>query len=387
MKDFDQVIERKNTGSEKWDALDEVFGARDLVPMWVADMDFAAPPAVAEAIAARASHPVYGYHSRGAGWYEAAADWLAVRHNWKVDADWLSFTPGVVTAISVAIQTFTCPGDKVLIQPPVYPRFFSCVRQNQRQLVVNPLRRTEEGYTIDFDHFEKELAGGVKLLLLCSPHNPVGRVWTREELTRLGEICLRYGTLIIADEIHADIVFRGRRHLPVASLSPELAASTITCIAPSKTFNIAGLASSLAVIADPGLRLRFNEAATALNICDGTIFGNIALEAAYRKGGQWLDGLLDYLEGNADYLCEYFQRNVPGIRVDKPEATYLAWLDCRGLGVDPRSLNEFFVREAKVGLSDGTRFGGEGFMRLNFGCPRPMLQEGLERIAAACAKL
>jgi len=385
---FDQIIERKNSGSEKWDALGEVFGAKDLLPFWVADMDFAAPPEVAAAIAARAAHPVYGYHSRSGGYYEAVTNWLDRRHGWTVAAEWLSDTPGVVTAISVAIQTFTQPGDKVLIQSPVYPRFFSCIAQNRRQLVVNPLREGEDGYSIDFDHFEQALASGVKIVLLCSPHNPVGRVWTRQELLRLGEICLRYGALIIADEIHADIVFKGYRHLPLASLSPELAASTITCIAPSKTFNIAGLAASMTVIADPGLRARYNEATSALNICEGNIFGNIALEAAFRNGDQWLDCLLGYLEDNADFLCEFFGRNIPGVKVMKPQGTYLAWLNCRELGIDPPSLNSFFVRQAKVGLSDGARFGaeGQGFMRLNFGCPRPMLREGLERIAMACRR-
>ncbi|MDR3591067.1 MAG: PatB family C-S lyase [Negativicutes bacterium] len=386
---FGQMIERRNTGAEKWDALGEVFGDKDLLPLWVADMDFAAPPAVAEAIASRAAHPIYGYHRRGDGYYEAATAWLENRHGWKVAENWLVDTPGVVTALSVAIQAFTRPGDKVLIQAPVYPRFFSCVTKNKRQLVINPLARGGNGYGIDFDHLEQELAAGVRLILLCSPHNPVGRVWTEQELMRLGETCLRFGALIVADEIHADIVFKGHRHLPLASLSPELAASTVTCIAPSKTFNIAGLAASLTVIADPGLRTRFNDITKALNICDGNIFGNIALEAAYRHGGPWLDSLLGYLEDNADFLVRFFARNIPGIKVEKPQGTYLAWLDCRALGIDPAELNAYFVRQAKVGLSDGARFGreGQGFMRLNFGCPRPLLQDGLERIAAAYSRL
>ncbi|MDR3559948.1 MAG: PatB family C-S lyase [Negativicutes bacterium] len=381
---FDQIIDRRNTGAEKWDALNAVFGADDVLPLWVADMDFASPPAVAEALQARAAHPVYGYHVRGDGYYAAAVDWLGRRHGWAVEKDWLSDVPGVVTAISVAIQAFTQPGDKVLIQPPVYPRFFSAVQQNRRQLVTNPLRQDGQGYHIDFEHFEQAMADGVKLVVLCSPHNPVGRVWTREELIRLGSICLRHKALIIADEIHADIVFKGHHHLPLAALSPELAACTVTCIAPSKTFNVAGLATSLTVIADPELRVRYNAALAALNLGEGNIFGNIALEAAYRHGGEWLDGLLEYLEDNADFVVDFFRRHIPGIAVAKPEATYLAWLDCRSLGMTPADLKDFFVRQAKVGLSDGTRFGAEGFMRLNFGCPRPLLRQGLQRIAAAC---
>jgi cystathionine beta-lyase len=383
---FDEIIDRHNTGSEKWDGVAHIFGTADVLPMWVADMDFSAPPAVVEAIRARAVHGVYGYAARGEGFYQSAVDWLQTRHGWRVDSKWLSGTAGVVTAMSIAIRALTEPGDKILIQTPVYPRFFSCVTQNGRQLVENALQESGGRYVIDFAQLEKELAGGVKLMILCSPHNPVGRVWTRDELMKLGELCLRYGVLVISDEIHCDLVLKGNRHSPFAALSPELADITVTCISPSKTFNIAGLATSLTVISNDGLRGRYEALLKAIHVDEGNIFGIIALEAAYRHGAGWLDSLLDYLEGNAKIVADFVAERIPAIKTVRPEATYLAWLDCRALGIPPRELNDFFVRSARVGLSDGRRFGagGQGFMRLNFGCPRAVLREGLERLVKAC---
>ncbi|MBP2653197.1 MAG: pyridoxal phosphate-dependent aminotransferase [Firmicutes bacterium] len=381
--DFDQIIERQGTGAEKWDGRENIFGSEDLLPMWVADMDFASPPEVVTALTARAAHGIYGYPLRGDGFYQAAIDWLKRRHGWNVNRDWINSAPGVVSAISIALQAFTSPGDKVLIQPPVYPGFFSAVQKSGRNLVLNPLRQEGRRYVIDFADLEAKLASGVKLFVLCSPHNPVGRVWTKEELVTLGELCLKHGTLVVADEIHSDLVFLRKRHIPFASLSPEFAAIAVTCVSPSKTFNVAGLATALTVIAESRMRARYESVLKAMHVEECNIFGITALEAAYRHGEAWLDSLLIYLETNADFLVSFLRQRNCGIEVEKPEATYLAWLDCRSLGLKGANLPEFFASKAKVGLSDGRRFGEQGFMRLNFACPRALLEEGLERIEAA----
>ncbi|MBP2644574.1 MAG: aminotransferase class [Firmicutes bacterium] len=382
--DFDQMIDRHHTGAEKWDGLMSIFGCDDVLPMWVADMDFASPPAVVEALVSRARHGVYGYPLRAEGYYQAAMNWQKSRHGWTVEKPWINSVPGVVSAISLALQAFTHPGDKVLIQPPVYPGFYKAIRKNGRELVENPLRLEHGRYGIDFTDLENKLATGVKVMILCSPHNPVGRVWSKEELLRLGECCQRHGVLMIADEIHGDLVFRGHAHQPLATLSPEFAANTITFVSPSKTFNVAGLATALSIIPDAALRARYQTVLDAVHIEEGNIFGITALEAAYASGGDWLDSLLVYLEGNADMVVDTFKKTESPIKVLKPEATYLAWLDCRGLGLTPDKVPEFFTRLAKVGLSDGRRFGeqGNGFMRLNFACPRPVLKYGLERICS-----
>ncbi|MBP2650789.1 MAG: cystathionine beta-lyase [Firmicutes bacterium] len=383
--DFNQIIDRRQSGAEKWDDCKNIFGCDDVLPMWVADMDFPSPPEVVSALMSRASHGVYGYPVKGDSYYQAAIDWVKDRHDWTVERGWINSTPGVVSAMSIAVQAFTNPGDKVLIQPPVYPGFFKAVQNNGRKLVENPLSWNGDRYVIDFTDLDAKLATGVKVVILCSPHNPVGRVWTQEELMRLGEICLNHGVLVIADEIHSDLVFRGHNHLPFAALSPDFAANSVTCISPSKTFNVAGLNTALTIIPDDGLRRRYQAVLGAMHVEEGNIFGITALEAAYRQGESWLENVLAYLEENADLVVSYFQKLDNGIKTIKPEATYLAWLDCRELGLEVAKVPTFFIHKAKVGLSDGRRFGeqGAGFMRLNFACPREVLIQGLERISAA----
>ena len=382
--DFDVLIERRGTNCVKWDGLEQRYGDKDLLPFWVADMDFAAAEPIQRALLERIQHPVYGYSSVAASVYEAVISWLERRFSWSIHRDWISFTAGVVNAINLIIQTYTLPGEKVIVQPPVYPPFFDSIRNNGRQVVFSPLVQTERGYVMDFDGLEEKIDSRTRMLILCSPHNPVGRVWRRSELEQLAEICLRHGLLMVSDEIHGDFIYSGHRHIPLASLSPEVEQNTITCMAPSKTFNLAGLATSFVVIPNRSLRDRLNNTLTNVGI-DPSALGVIALEAAYRHGEEWLDELLLYLEGNRNFLQEFVREEVPGIKMTELEGTYLAWLDCRDLQVTDCSLSDFFVKKAKIAVNDGQWFGpgGQGFIRFNIGCPRPLLEEGLNRIREA----
>lgn len=388
--DFDRVVDRTGTASRKWDARKDVFGKSDILPMWIADMDFRCPPVVQEALQQRAAHGVYGYPERLENYYAAFVGWAKRRYDWQVDPAWILTTPGVVPAINAAILAFTEPGDGILIQPPVYPPFFSCPRLNGRTVIENPLHENEDGtWEMDFDDLKRKLALKPKMLVLCSPHNPVGRVWRREELQRVAELCLEKDVLVFSDEIHGDLLLGGRRHIPLASLSPDVAARTITCTAPSKTFNIAGLYTSAVVVSDPSLRVRFGRMLDALDISGGNVFGITAFETAYDYGEDWLLELLMYLEKNADFMVDFLDKKIPRLRMAKPESTFLAWLDCRALGLPQPELKEFFIKNAGVGLNDGLSFGeqGRGFMRLNYGCSNATLREGLEKIEQAVAGL
>lgn len=386
---FDAVIERRNTASWKWDKMDRVFGTSDLLPMWIADMDFAAPPEVIEAVTRKAQHGIYGYATFPNSFYESIIGWMERRHNWQIEREWISVTPGVVPAISIAVQAFTEPGDSIIIQPPVYPPFFRSVKANKRQLVENPLKFEGGRYVMDFDDLERKLNPSVKMIILCSPHNPVGRVWSQDELTRLAEICLKHNVLLLSDEIHGDLIFKGHKHIPLAMLGQEIAASTITFTAPSKTFNLAGLYTSATVISNPKLREKFNALLEVVAVGEGNVFGIAACEAAYNFGEPWLEELLPYLEANADYIAQFIKDNIPQVKMTKPECTYLAWLDFRELGMDGPQLRNFLIHKAKVGLNDGITFGkeGDGFARLNFGCPRSFVEEGLKRIERAIKEL
>ena len=380
--DFDQIIDRRHTESIKWNWFDE-----DVLPMWVADMDFRSPEPVVEALKARVEHGVFGY-----GWPPkelkgAIQAHLLRRQGWEVAEEALDFISGVVTGFNHAIYSLTEPGDKVMIQTPVYPPFLAAPEEAGRERVINPLIRREDGkYEIDFDDFETKAASGVKLFVLCSPHNPVGRVFSREELTRMAEICLANDVLICSDEIHGDLIFSENRHIPLARLSPEIAANTVTYFAPSKTFNVAGLSTSIYVAQNEAVREKLQHSMTML-LGHPNIFGTQAALAAYRDGQEWLDEVLVYLEANRDYLVEFVESELPGVAIWKPEGTYLSWLDCRALDL-PVSPHEFFLKEAKVGLNEGASFGedGKGFVRLNFACPRALLAEGLGRMKAALAR-
>ena len=353
--------------------------------MWVADMDFEAPPAVVEALTRRVRHGVFGYPETPPSFFEAAAGWLRRRHGWPAEPGWLSMTPGLVPALNFIVRAFTKPGDPVILQTPVYHPFYYAVENNGRRVVRNPLKFDGRRYTMDLDDLRTKIDAAGRLLILCSPHNPVGRVWDREELEVLGRIAVERDLLVVSDEIHHDLVYRGRRHHVFAGLAPELAQQTITCLAPSKTFNIAGLSTALVAAPNPDLLKRFEDEKERSGFDLGNALGIVAFEAAYRHGEAWLDELLPYLEGNVDLLEAFLADRLPEIKLIRPEGTYLALLDCRALGLAPDALNDFFLRRAGVYFSDGRMFGDEaaGFVRINFGCPRSVLREALERIERA----
>lgn len=386
---FDQVIDRRQTCSVKWDFNQQIFGCEDILPLWVADMDFQAPDAVVEALVNRARHGIFGYSNGMDGYYEALIAWLGDRHNWEIQQDWISFSPGVVFALYELVRSLTKPGDKILIQSPVYPPFFKAVKNNGREVVNSQLRVEHGRYVMDFEDLEEKFSGGVKMMILCSPHNPVGRVWEREELDRLGRLCLAYNVIVISDEIHGDLIYEGHRHIPLASLSPELAMQSIVCTAPSKTFNLAGLQTSNLIIPNPEYRKAYEASRDLTGIHNPNVFGITALEAAYREGEDWLNQLMHYLKESVEFLKSSLAQELPQIKLTQPEGTYLVWLDFRELGMKPEELQKFLVHKAGVGLNPGYQFGpgGAGFARLNIGCARSVLREGLERLRIAISEL
>ena len=383
---FDTIIPREGTHAYKLELREKVFGTSDVLPLWVADMDFAAPPEVAEVIRERAQHAIYGYTVRGEWFQEAVTGWMQRRHQWAVDARWVEYAPGVVPSMVMAVMAYTQPADKVVIQTPVYPPFYSVVKDNGRQLVTNPLVETPTGYVMDFDLLEKQLSDPqVKLFLFCHPHNPVGRVWRRDELERLAALCLKYNVLMVSDEIHSDLILFGNRHIPLASLSPEVANRTITLNAASKTFNIAGFSTSYVIISNAELMAGYRKILTGLHMYTGHVFSGISLDAAYRLGEPWLTELLAYLENNVLAVRDFLSHHLPDVTFHQSEATFLLWLNFKSWGMTQSELKHFIIHQAKVGLNDGVSFGpdGEGFMRLNVGSPKALVLEGLERIAKA----
>lgn len=386
---FDEVIERRNTDSSKWDNVTALFGSPDVLPMWVADMDFRVPQPIVDAVKKRAEHPIYGYTKMSASIVASVTDRLYRKYGWKVEPDWVVFTPGVVPAVNAAVRAFAVPGGSVVVQSPAYPPFWSALSNNKCVPATNVLVEGGGRYEIDFDDLERKFRdAGSKAMILCSPHNPVGRVWTREELARMGEIALGAGAVMISDEIHCELALNGHKHVPFATISPEFQKNSITCFAPSKTFNLAGMHCSVAIVPDEGLRKRFNDARAGI-MGSPDLFALYALEAAFRYGDEWLEQALAYIEANLEFALRYFKERIPRIRPNKPEGTYLVWLDCRGLGIDSKALRTFFNEKAKVGLNDGAAFGpgGEGFERLNIACARLILEEGLRRIEAAVNSL
>jgi cystathionine beta-lyase len=384
-KSFDQIVDRRNTQCVKWDGATEVFGKEDLLPMWVADMDFCPPQAVVEAVKARAAHGIYGYEIKPASLHEAVLNWLKTRHNWVVDPSWLSYSPGVVSGLATAILALTEPGDRIVIQPPVYPPFFAVGDQNDRVIVENPLIEENGRYTMNLTELEEIFRSGVKFFVLCSPHNPVGRVWTRSELLALAELFVKYEVTVLSDEIWSDLVFPGHKHTPLASLSPEIADRVITFMAPSKTFNLAGLYLSDVIIPNQGLRDRFTNQMERTAQVHLNVFAPVAAEAAYREGHEWLGELLTYLTENVAFLKSELAKITSKIRVVQSEGTFVVWLDCRELDIPAEELNKFFVEKAGIALNDGAMFGsaGVGFQRMNIGCPRSVIKDAVERIAKA----
>lgn len=381
--DFDRPVPRIGTASVKWDGRRSQFGAHEVLPMWVADMDFAAPEAVTHALVERARHPVYGYTLYPDELYEALADWLRLRHGWAIERDWVTWVPGVVPGLFAAVRAFAAPGEGVIVQPPVYPPFFSAVTDNGRRLLENPQVLADGHYRMDLDGLARS-AGDARLLLLCSPHNPVGRVWRPDELAGVLAVARRHGLVVLSDEIHHDLVYPGYRHTALATLAGD-GLDVVTAVSPSKTFNIPGLGLSALITANPMHRGALRKVLGELHVGASNPFAIAAFIAAYREGAPWLDALLDYLAATRDFALDYVARRLPGMRASVPEGTYLLWLDCRGLGMADADLQAFLVGSAGVGMNPGPSFGtgGSGFMRLNLGAPRALVAEALERIADA----
>lgn len=381
--DFDYDINREGSNSVKYDGRLATFGNTDVIPAWVADMDFAAPPAVTRALAERAAHPIYGYSLFPDSLYAALTDWMQRRHGWRIERDWILMCPGVVPSLNAAVMALTHPGESIIVQPPVYFPFFSAATQTGRKLAHNPLRLENNHYVIDFDHLE-QCAQNAHLLLLCSPHNPVGRVWQLEELTRLLEIAEKHKLIIFSDEIHADLIYPGHRHQVLGSFASN-SANIITAVAPSKTFNIPGLNLSALIVPDQGTRNAIIRVFNSLHVSASNPFSIVAFEAAYREGEAWLEELLHYLRETRDEIYAYLAQYLPEIKAIRAEGTYLLWLDCRAWGMTDVELKHFFIHEAGVGLNPGTQFGqeGSGFMRLNIGAPRHILMKILKKIKDA----
>jgi cystathionine beta-lyase len=388
--DFDKIINRNGTFSVKWDKyfLREQFKSDDVLPLWVADMDFQCPQPVIDALKRRAEQEIYGYSwHKTSAYLDAVSNWMRRRHKWNIDNEWIVFSPGIVPAIKMLVQTFTNIGEKVIVQPPVYYPFFSAVENNGRILLKNQLHYENKRYTFDFEDFEKKAKDPLtKMFILCSPHNPVGRVWTEKELRRLGDICLENNVLIISDEIHHDLILSGYNHTLFSTISEEFERNTIMCTAPSKTFNIAGLGTSNIIIPDEKLRESFSYTISSRNsVGSPNAFGIVALIAAYNEGEEWLSQALKYIENNFKFLKEFVNERLPHVDFIDPEGTYLAWLNCNRLGMDDKKLSEFLLKKAKVALDDGIIFGpgGECFERINVACPKSILEECMNRIVNA----
>lgn len=385
---FDQVIDRKGTDCIKVDLLEERFGTKDLTALWVADMDFRTPDFIINAIRKRCDHEIFGYTYASPDYYNSIIDWLQYKHNWSVKKEWLSYIPGIVKGIGFVLQCFTNPGDKVIIQPPVYHPFRLVPQQMKREVVNNPLKIVDGKYTMDFEHLESIIDDKCKVLILCSPHNPAGIVWDKETLIKLAAICKRNNILVISDEIHAEIVYPQFRHYPFATVSPEAASCSITFMAPSKTFNIAGIVTSYAIVPDDKLRSEFYRFLEAGELADGTIFAYTATKAAYTYGAEWLQQMRSYVIENVRTVDNYLKAYIPKIKAYPPQASFLVWLDCRELNLSQAELVYLFKDKAGLALNDGKMFGsgGEGFMRMNVGCSRLIIEQALEALRKAVTK-
>jgi cysteine-S-conjugate beta-lyase len=384
--DFDEIIDRKGTSAYKTDLLKWRFGTDELLPLWVADMDFRTPDFVMDAIRKRCEHEILGYTIRDNAFYQAIIRWIKYKHNWEIDSHWLGFVPGIVPAMAVAVLAFSEPGDKVIVQSPVYPPFFSVVEDNKREVAVNELQMADGQYRMNIPELKKLAADPrTKMMLLCSPHNPGGRVWSKEELAEVAEICAENKVIVISDEIHADLVLSGYKHIPFATVSETARQNSVVLMAPSKTFNIAGLGSSSFIIPNQDLFVRFSKQLQALEFGNGNLFAFTATQAAYEKGAKWLEQLITYIEGNVTFVNQFLQENIPQIKVIIPQASFLIWLDFSGLGLTDKEVETLLVKKAKIGLNPGHTFGkgGEGYHRLNIGCSKLVLQEAMSRLKIA----
>ena len=382
---FDEIIDRQKTDSIKYDLRKLIFGREDVLPMWVADMDFKTPDFIIESIKNRLNHPVLGYTLEPSGMDEAIMDWMKTRHGWHIRKEWIVSGPAVVPSMAVLVHAFSDPRDEIIVQKPVYFPFFRTITNHNRYILNNPLTNRNGRYEMDLDDLIKKITPRTKMIFLCNPHNPGGRVWREKELKALADICLENNILIISDEIHSDLVLFGNKHIPTASINEDISRNTITCMSSSKTFNTAGLASAYVIISNLKNRRIYKEKLNDFHLNIGNIAGLFAQEAAYRNGSEWLEQLLKYLEGNIDYLADFMQNHLPSVKVMKPEGTYLVWMDFRDANIDTKKLKKFIIEEAGLGLSDGFLFGEEGlgFQRLNLACPRSVLKKGLEGLLKA----
>lgn len=382
---FDQIVDRNCWGTLKTGVLKERYGRDDLIPLWVADMDFLSPPAVAEAIMARAQHGVFGYTNAPQTYYDSIINWVDRHHGWKIEQDWLTYVPGIVKGIAFVIDCFIAPNEKVIIQPPVYHPFRIIPTLHHREIVDNQLLLEAGEYKMDLEGLKKAIDPSCKLLILCNPHNPGGRVWTKQELFDIAEICYDNNILVISDEIHCDLVHNGKKHIPFATVSEKAAQNSITFMAPSKTFNIAGIVSSYSIIPNPTLKQKFHDYLASSELDEGHLFVFPATQAAYNHGDEWLAEAKEYIWDNVCFVDDYLKANVPQIKVMRPEASFLIWLDCRNLNLSQKDLVSLFVNDARLALNDGAMFGagGEGFMRMNIGTQRSVLKIALDNLKKA----
>lgn len=387
--DFDKIISREGTFAEKPDRCLDVFGRADVVPMWVADMDFAVAQPIADAIKSRAEHPLFGYTYRPAGFFDSVVGWVGRRNGWDIRPGWIDTVPGVVPGFVFAVNALTAEGDGVLIQPPVYHPFARQIMANGRTVVENGMKRVGSRYEIDFEDLDRKLPQA-KVFLMCNPHNPTGRVFTRAELERIAELCIKHDVRVISDEIHSDLVHRPNKHIHIASLGEDIAQRTVTFTAPSKTFNLAGLATATAITPNPTLKRMLRVELDRIHADGGNIFGNVALEAAYDRGEEWLEQLLAYLKGNIDYVNGFLERNMPEIFSSPTEGTYLMWLNFEALGLDDKELYDFIVNRARIGVNPGVMFGepgGRGWMRFNIATQRSMVEKAMSQLLEAYKEL
>ena len=386
--DFDQVIDRSGNRAAKYDERMKKFGTEDVIPLWVADMDFRTAQPIIDACRQKAEEGIWGYTSRPDSYFEAVKSWEKRRNDWDVDTSLMSWSLGVVPALSAIVKIFSEENDKVMIQTPVYSEFYDVTEAWGRWVVENPIVEKDGKWTIDFEDFEKK-AKEVKIFLLCSPHNPLGIVWTREELQKMADICIANDVLLVSDEIHSDLIFHGKKHLPTAMLSEETAGKIISCISGTKTFNLAGLQASATIFPNAEMKAKFDRFWMNMDVHRNNAFSSVAMEAAFNEGEEWLEQLLVYLDGNFEYVKDFCEKNIPRIKVNVPDATYLMWLDCRGLGMDNEALRAFMIEKAGLGLNEGYTFGRSltGYMRLNAACPRSILQQAMKQLKEAVDSL
>jgi len=386
---FDEHHDRSENQAIKLEFLEPMFGEKELLPMWVADMDFPAAQPILDALKERLEQGIFGYTALSDTYYNAFVKWVDRRHNWSIKKDHLIYSPGVVPSLIFSVLTMTNPGDKVIIQTPVYGPFKSTVENHGRQVVLNPLNKTQEGYKMDLEDLKSKIDDQTKMILFCNPHNPVGKVWSKEDLQGLAELVVEHDLVLVSDEIHSDLILKGHKHFPIASFNKEIASRTITCMAPTKTFNLAGLQTSVLVVENDEMREKLKHQFEIMDLKINNCFGQVAFEAAYDHGEEWLDQLLDYIEGNIDFSMDYIEKNIPEISVSKPEGTYLMWFDMSSLNLTHKELMDFVVKEAKLAMTSGDFFGqeGRGYMRYNVATTRAKVKKGLEQLETAIKRL